>query len=187
MSAVQGRTARLALVAAVAVLLVVWWASARPGSGAGGPERAATSSASAPGRESSARASASASASSSRASSAASSASSGASDHGAVPGADSGLPTVQVADLPAQAQRTLDLIEAGGPYPYSRDGVVFQNRERLLPRRSSGYYHEYTVPTPGEGDRGARRIITGRSGELYWTADHYGSFAVIVPDEGGSP
>ena len=56
---------------------------------------------------------------------------------------------------PAEARHTLDLIAAGGPYPYSRDGVVFQNRERLLPRKTGGYYHEYTVPTPGEGDRGA--------------------------------
>ena len=82
----------------------------------------------------------------------------------------------QVADLPAEARHTLELIAAGGPYPYSRDGVVFQNRERLLPRKTGGYYHEYTVPTPGEGDRGARRIITGKGGERYWTADHYGSF-----------
>jgi ribonuclease T1 len=91
----------------------------------------------------------------------------------------SGLAAVQVADLPLEARRTLDLIAAGGPYPYSRDGVVFRNRERLLPRRASGYYHEYTVPTPGEDDRGARRIITGKAGERYWTADHYGSFRVI--------
>src|SRR5690349_16148816 len=87
------------------------------------------------------------------------------------PRAASGLPSVEAADLPAEARRTLDLISTGGPYPYSRDGAVFQNRERLLPRRASGYYREYTVPTPGEGDRGARRIITGKSGERYWTPD----------------
>ena len=91
-----------------------------------------------------------------------------------------GLPTVRVADLPTEARRTLDRIAAGGPYPYSRDGVVFQNRERQLPRRAGGYYHEYTVPTPGEADRGARRIITGTRGERYWTPDHYRSFSVIV-------
>ena len=95
----------------------------------------------------------------------------------------SGLPSVQAADLPREAQLTLDLIAAGGPYPYSRDGVVFQNRERLLPRKTSGYYHEYTVTTPGENDRGARRIITGTSGERYWTDDHYQSFRVI--EDGG--
>ena len=100
----------------------------------------------------------------------------------------SGLPSVAVADLPAEARHTLELIAAGGPYPYSRDGVVFQNRERLLPRKTGGYYREYTVPTPGEGDRGARRIITGKGGEQYWTADHYRSFSVIGPSvEGGGP
>lgn len=95
----------------------------------------------------------------------------------------SGLPSIQAADLPLEARRTLDLIAAGGPYPYSRDGAAFQNRERLLPRKASGYYHEYTVATPGENDRGARRVITGTSGERYWTDDHYASFRVI--EEGG--
>ena len=93
---------------------------------------------------------------------------------------DSGLPTVRVADLPAEARQTLALIAAGGPYPHTRDGVVFQNRERLLPRKAGGYYREYTVPTPGEDDRGARRIITGKGGERFWTSDHYSSFSVIV-------
>lgn len=97
-------------------------------------------------------------------------------------GTASGLPTVSVADLPPEARRTLALIEAGGPFPYERDGVVFQNREGLLPRKERGYYHEYTVPTPGENDRGARRIITGDGGERYWTADHYASFAVITEE-----
>jgi ribonuclease T1 len=91
----------------------------------------------------------------------------------------SGLPSVSVADLPPEARHTLELIPSGGPFPYSRDGVVFQNRERLLPREKSGYYHEYTVPTPGEGDRGARRIITGKAGERYYTDDHYASFRVV--------
>jgi ribonuclease T1 len=94
----------------------------------------------------------------------------------------SGLPAITLAKLPSEARATLQRIDAGGPFPYARDGVVFQNRERILPRKDSGYYHEYTVPTPGEGDRGARRIITGRAGELYWTADHYDSFSVIVLD-----
>ena len=91
----------------------------------------------------------------------------------------SGLPSVQATDLPQEARRTLELIASGGPYPYARDGVVFQNRERLLPRKAGGYYHEFTVTTPGENDRGARRIITGTSGERYWTDDHYASFRVI--------
>ena len=95
----------------------------------------------------------------------------------------SGLPSVQAADLPREARRTLDLIAAGGPYPDSRVGVVFQNRERLLPRKTSGYYHEYTVATPGENDRGPRRIITGTAGERYWTDDHYASVRVI--EDGG--
>ncbi|MFF0079161.1 ribonuclease domain-containing protein [Streptomyces canus] len=82
--------------------------------------------------------------------------------------------------LPSQAHDTLDLIEQGGPYPYSQDGVVFQNREGVLPSQSSGYYHEYTVITPGSSTRGARRIVTGEeSQEDYYTADHYASFDLI--------
>ena len=92
----------------------------------------------------------------------------------------SGLPWIAESALPAQARQTLALIRAGGPYPYPRnDDKTFGNRERLLPREPSGYYREYTVITPGEGDRGARRIITGREGEKYWTADHYDSFSRI--------
>ncbi|MGW7103555.1 ribonuclease domain-containing protein [Streptomyces sp. NPDC054838] len=79
--------------------------------------------------------------------------------------------------LPAQAHDTLDLIDQGGPFPYSQDGVVFQNREGLLPGRTTGYYHEYTVITPGSPTRGARRVITGaQTAEDYYTADHYASF-----------
>ncbi|WP_329197341.1 MULTISPECIES: ribonuclease [unclassified Streptomyces] len=79
--------------------------------------------------------------------------------------------------LPSQAHDTLDLIDQGGPFPYSQDGVVFQNREGLLPAHTSGYYHEYTVITPGSPTRGARRIITGRqTDEDYYTSDHYASF-----------
>jgi len=91
------------------------------------------------------------------------------------------LPRVALTDLPPEAAQTLDLIRAGGPFPYDRDGVVFENREGLLPDESSGYYHEYTVPTPGASDRGARRIIVGSGGELYWTDDHYRSFERISP------
>ncbi|MET8752260.1 ribonuclease domain-containing protein [Streptomyces sp. NPDC004667] len=79
--------------------------------------------------------------------------------------------------LPSQAHDTLDLIDQGGPFPYSQDGVVFQNREGLLPGHTTGYYHEYTVITPGSPTRGARRIITGQQWqEDYYTADHYASF-----------
>ncbi|QQC94058.1 ribonuclease [Streptomyces alfalfae] len=82
--------------------------------------------------------------------------------------------------LPSEAHDTLDLIEAGGPYPFPQDGTVFQNREGELPRQSSGYYHEYTVITPGSDDRGARRIVTGeKSQEDYYTADHYASFDLV--------
>jgi ribonuclease T1 len=75
----------------------------------------------------------------------------------------------------------LGLIDSGGPFPYSQDGGVFGNFERLLPAHQRGWYREYTVPTPGEGDRGARRIIAGQDGTRYYTADHYDSFARIEP------
>ncbi|MEU4149231.1 ribonuclease domain-containing protein [Streptomyces sp. NPDC026659] len=83
-------------------------------------------------------------------------------------------------DLPSQAYDTLELIDQGGPFPYSQDGVVFQNREGVLPGQSSGYYHEYTVKTPGESTRGARRIVTGKAYEEdYYTSDHYATFDLI--------
>lgn len=91
-----------------------------------------------------------------------------------------GMPTVTVAQLPDEARTTIALIKEGGPFPYHQDGTVFQNRERLLPRESSGFYHEYTVKTPGSPDRGARRIIQARDGTLYYTADHYESFKRII-------
>jgi guanyl-specific ribonuclease Sa len=80
--------------------------------------------------------------------------------------------------LPPEARDTLALIEAGGPFPYRQDGATFQNRERRLPERANGYYREYTVETPGSGDRGARRIIAGGDppAEFFYTDDHYGSF-----------
>jgi ribonuclease T1 len=89
---------------------------------------------------------------------------------------ESGLGWIAPADLPPEARETLELIEAGGPFPYDRDGVVFQNREGILPDERRGYYREYTVPTPGSDDRGARRIVAGMEGELYYTEDHYDSF-----------
>ncbi|MBZ9751487.1 ribonuclease [Deinococcus sp. HMF7604] len=99
---------------------------------------------------------------------------------------DSGLPWVARADLPPEGQRVLTRIAGGGPFAYSRDGATFGNRERLLPRQSSAYYREYTVPTPGEQDRGARRVVCGgqpvtRTAECYYTADHYASFQRIAP------
>ena len=73
-------------------------------------------------------------------------------------------------------EKTLALIDAGGPFPYRQDGTVFSNREHLLPAEPHGYYHEYTVPTPGSYDRGARRIVMGSQNEAYYTDDHYRSF-----------
>lgn len=92
----------------------------------------------------------------------------------------SDLPTIAYAELPEEAHETIALIEQDGPFPFSRDGITFQNRERILPRQPEGYYREYTVITPGENDRGARRIITGEAGEMYYTDDHYESFSEIV-------
>ena len=106
--------------------------------------------------------------------------------HGAFSGGggDSSTPTssasVAPSSLPPEARHTLALIDSGGPFPYDQDGVVFENREGLLPDHDSGYYHEYTVPTPGAPDRGARRIIAGSAGELYYTDDHYRSFERIT-------
>lgn len=92
----------------------------------------------------------------------------------------SGLPWVEATALPPEARDTLDLIAAGGPFPYPRnDNQTFSNREGILPREPRGYYREFTVPTPGEDDRGARRIVTGADGEKYWTDDHYDSFSRI--------
>ena len=86
---------------------------------------------------------------------------------------------ITIAELPPEARATIRLIRQGGPFPYQRDGIVFRNFEKRLPARETGYYREYTVPTPGEKSRGARRIVAGRGGELYYTADHYRSFARI--------
>ena len=92
-------------------------------------------------------------------------------------------PEIGVRDLPKEGREVLAQIRKGGPFAYERDGVVFGNREGLLPRQSRGYYHEYTVPTPGARNRGARRIVCGgppKSPDVcYYTADHYNSFARI--------
>ncbi len=99
---------------------------------------------------------------------------------------DDATPTVALASLPDQAQRTHELILQGGPFPYPKDGVVFGNRERLLPSQRRGYYREYTVKTPGSRNRGARRIVCGgtqpaQPQACYYTADHYSSFQRIAP------
>jgi ribonuclease T1 len=97
------------------------------------------------------------------------------------PVAPAGVPAISVEDLPPEALDTLALIVDGGPFPFRQDGATFQNREGLLPDEPEGYYKEYTVITPGSDDRGARRIVAGAEGELYWTDDHYDSFAWITP------
>ncbi len=94
---------------------------------------------------------------------------------------DSGLPLVALAALPPEAADTMGWIGAGGPYRYPQDGSVFENREGILPDADVGYYHEFTVETPGSADRGARRIVVGNQGEAYWTDDHYASFWRIAP------
>jgi ribonuclease T1 len=85
-----------------------------------------------------------------------------------------------MAELPKEALKTLELIAKKGPFPYAKDGAVFGNREGRLPKQRRGYYREYTVKTPGERTRGARRIVTGAAGERWYTADHYNSFRLVV-------
>jgi ribonuclease T1 len=92
---------------------------------------------------------------------------------------------VSLASLPPEARRTDQLIHSGGPFPYPKDGAVFGNYEKRLERRPRGYYHEYTVPTPGARNRGARRIICGGNpptepDACFYTEDHYNSFHRIV-------
>ena len=93
--------------------------------------------------------------------------------------------SIAVADLPRQGEQVYGLIHQGGPFAYEKDGVVFGNRERLLPAEKRGYYREYTVATPGARNRGVRRIVCGGQPKApdicYYTADHYASFRKIVP------
>lgn len=98
---------------------------------------------------------------------------------------DKSAAIVPAAQLPAEAQQTLRLIDAGGPFPYRRDGIVFKNLERGLPAQPHGYYREYTVPTPGRKDRGARRIVSGAQPAIvfYYTDDHYRSFRRIQREQ----
>jgi ribonuclease T1 len=96
---------------------------------------------------------------------------------------DSGA--IAISALPSEARTTLERIHSRGPFPYDRDGVVFNNREHILPAQPRGYYHEYTVPTPGMKTRGARRIICGGDvgslAECYYSDDHYRTFRRIRP------
>ena len=96
--------------------------------------------------------------------------------------------TVTLATLPAEARQTYTLIRSGGPFPFAKDGVTFGNYEKALPKRKRGYYHEYTVPSPGVKNRGARRIVCGgeaadwarkQPAVCYYTDDHYATFMEI--------
>ena len=97
--------------------------------------------------------------------------------------ADRKGPTGSIATsvLPHEAEVVLESIRRGPPYAYSKDGTTFQNREGRLPARPRGYYREFTVPTPGQENRGARRIIAGEGGQRYYTDDHYRTFREITP------
>jgi guanyl-specific ribonuclease Sa len=98
----------------------------------------------------------------------------------ALSGGSPSITSVPLSSLPAQAGQTVRLIEQGGPFPYPHnDGVVFHNAEHRLPDEPDGYYHEYTVPTPGSADRGARRVIAGGPGQFWYTPDHYETFERI--------
>lgn len=102
-------------------------------------------------------------------------------EHGSArPGVSASAATVSLAELPAEARHTVTLIRQGGPYPYPEDGSVYRNLGGQLPHEPAGYYREYTVPTPGESDRGTRRIIAGRDGTLYYTGDHYRTFRRVT-------
>jgi ribonuclease T1 len=92
--------------------------------------------------------------------------------------------SIKVSELPRQGRDTLELIKSGGPFPHDRDGITFQNRERILPKERRGFYKEYTVRTPGVKHRGARRIVCGgdprEANNCYYTADHYKTFSCIA-------
>lgn len=94
---------------------------------------------------------------------------------------ETGLRVVALAALPPEARQTVALVDRGGPFPYRQDGATFANREGRLPSHPRGWYREYTVVTPGEDDRGPRRIVTGDDDRLvFYTADHYGSFVRVA-------
>ena len=91
-----------------------------------------------------------------------------------------GIPKVAISQLPSEVQTTINLISQGGPFPYTKDGTFFKNLQGLLAKQPADYYREYTVETPGATDRGSRRLITGKNGERYYTADHYNSFQEVI-------
>ena len=96
------------------------------------------------------------------------------------------METVRLVNLPKEAQITERLIRTGGPFPHDKDGVVFGNRERILPKHARGFYREYTVTTPGSRNRGARRIVCGGAVVVnpeacFYSDDHYASFRLISP------
>jgi ribonuclease T1 len=93
---------------------------------------------------------------------------------------DREIQVIAVSTLPPEGRETLQLIKRGGPFPYSRDGVIFSNFEKRLPKRERGYYREFTVKTPGARNRGARRIVCGQPVECYYSADHYQTFRRIT-------
>ncbi|CAG9932316.1 Ribonuclease T1 [Candidatus Nitrotoga arctica] len=93
---------------------------------------------------------------------------------------DREMRVVAVSALPLEGRETLHLIKQGSPFLYARDGVIFSNFEKRLPKRQRGYYREFTVKTPGIRNRGARRIVCGQPVECYYSADHYQTFRRIV-------
>jgi ribonuclease T1 len=93
---------------------------------------------------------------------------------------DREMQIIAVSAVPPEGRETLHLIKQGGPFPYPRDGVIFSNFEKQLPKRERGYYREFTVKTPGARNRGARRIVCGQPVECYYSADHYRTFRRIT-------
>lgn len=183
MTPAQRRSLRTGLVvlACVAVLALWWWANQDPAESAGGQARPSQSqsqpNARTPGQSPDQTQGATGQPPSTPGQSG--------TDGGVAPRSQTQQPdrqvlrTINASQLPPEGRQTLQLIRDGGPFRYERDGVTFQNREGILPSQKRGYYREYTVPTPGEEDRGARRIVTGDRGERYYTDDHYDSFRVI--------
>lgn len=92
----------------------------------------------------------------------------------------SSLPPIEYHELPTEAQETMELIERGGPYPNREDGTTFRNYEHRLPDQESGYYREFTVETPDESGPGARRLVLGRAGDVYYTEDRYQTFRQVM-------
>jgi ribonuclease T1 len=106
--------------------------------------------------------------------------------HAKQPSSVSGQAVISASELPPQGREVMAQIANGGPFKFEKDGTVFGNRERILPRENRGYYREYTVKTPGERTRGARRIVCGGAvaktpDACYYSSDHYASFRKIVP------